>query len=73
MNNCYNCNSAKIYDLHFINLFQRNSISPAEREKYRPRTPQEPEMKKPKKEEKDLGHVSIKVRRFLLLIIILSC
>lgn len=41
---------------------QRNSISPAEREKYRPRTPQEPELKKPKKEEKDLGHVSIKVR-----------
>ncbi|XP_066256752.1 transducin-like enhancer protein 4 isoform X1 [Euwallacea similis] len=39
----------------------RNSISPAEREKYRPRTPQEPtELKKPKKEEKDLGHVSIK-------------
>nr|CAI5844774.1 unnamed protein product [Callosobruchus analis] len=37
-----------------------NSISPAEREKYRPRTPQEPELKKPKKEEKDLGHVSTK-------------
>ncbi|XP_018574154.1 transducin-like enhancer protein 4 [Anoplophora glabripennis] len=36
----------------------RNSISPAEREKYRPRTPQEPELKKPKKEEKDLGHHS---------------
>ncbi|CAH1100207.1 unnamed protein product [Psylliodes chrysocephalus] len=34
----------------------RNSISPAE--KYRPRTPQEPEMKKPKKEEKDVGHHS---------------
>ncbi|KAK9712320.1 WD domain, G-beta repeat [Popillia japonica] len=38
----------------------RNSISPAEREKYRPRTPQEPDHKKVKKEEKDLGHVSIK-------------
>ncbi|GLV31694.1 groucho [Carabus blaptoides fortunei] len=36
----------------------RNSISPAEREKYRPRTPQEPEHKKVKKEEKDLGHQS---------------
>ncbi|XP_074039114.1 transducin-like enhancer protein 4 isoform X1 [Leptinotarsa decemlineata] len=36
----------------------RSSISPAE--KYRPRTPQEPELKKPKKEEKDLGHVSMK-------------
>ncbi|XP_060524762.1 transducin-like enhancer protein 4 [Cylas formicarius] len=36
----------------------RSSISPAEREKYRPRTPQEPELKKPKKEEKDLGHHS---------------
>uniref|UniRef100_A0A6P7F4C6 Transducin-like enhancer protein 4 n=1 Tax=Diabrotica virgifera virgifera TaxID=50390 RepID=A0A6P7F4C6_DIAVI len=34
----------------------RNSISPAE--KYRPRTPQEPELKKTKKEEKDLGHHS---------------
>jgi groucho len=42
----------------------RNSISPAEREKYRPRTPQENEHKKPKKEEKDMGHVSIKVRSF---------
>ncbi|KAK9712319.1 WD domain, G-beta repeat [Popillia japonica] len=36
----------------------RNSISPAEREKYRPRTPQEPDHKKVKKEEKDLGHHS---------------
>ncbi|XP_030760957.1 transducin-like enhancer protein 4 isoform X2 [Sitophilus oryzae] len=37
----------------------RNSISPVEREKYRPRTPQEPsELKKPKKEEKDMGHHS---------------
>ncbi|CAH1374010.1 unnamed protein product, partial [Tenebrio molitor] len=36
----------------------RNSISPAEREKYRPRTPQENEHKKPKKEEKDMGHHS---------------
>lgn len=42
--------------------FQRNSISPAEREKYRPRTPQESEHKKVKKEEKDIGHVSMKVR-----------
>ncbi|KAF7285255.1 hypothetical protein GWI33_011385 [Rhynchophorus ferrugineus] len=41
------------------NAYPRNSISPAEREKYRPRTPQEPsELKKPKKEEKDLGHHS---------------
>ncbi|XP_063235076.1 protein groucho-like isoform X2 [Bacillus rossius redtenbacheri] len=31
----------------------RNSISPAEREKYRPRSPPEPEHKKVKKEEKD--------------------
>lgn len=38
-------------------LFQRNSISPAEREKYRPRSPPEPEHKKLKKEEKDC-HVS---------------
>jgi hypothetical protein len=37
--------------------FQRNSISPAEREKYRPRSPPEPEHKKLKKEEKDC-HVS---------------
>ncbi|XP_065169303.1 transducin-like enhancer protein 4 isoform X2 [Atheta coriaria] len=36
----------------------RNSISPAEREKYRPRTPQEPDHKKVKKEEKDMGHHS---------------
>ncbi|KAK6631264.1 Transducin-like enhancer protein 3-B [Polyplax serrata] len=35
----------------------RNSISPAEREKYRPRSPPEPEIKKLKKEEKD-GHAS---------------
>jgi len=34
-------------------LFQRNSISPAEREKYRPRSPPEVEHKKVKKEEKD--------------------
>uniref|UniRef100_A0A023FB07 Putative transducin-like enhancer of split protein n=2 Tax=Triatominae TaxID=70999 RepID=A0A023FB07_TRIIF len=31
----------------------RNSISPAEREKYRPRSPPEPDHKKVKKEEKD--------------------
>ncbi|KAJ9589830.1 hypothetical protein L9F63_027910, partial [Diploptera punctata] len=31
----------------------RNSISPAEREKYRPRSSPEPEHKKLKKEEKD--------------------
>ncbi|XP_018328388.1 transducin-like enhancer protein 4 isoform X2 [Agrilus planipennis] len=36
----------------------RSSISPAEREKYRSRTPSEPEHKKVKKEEKDLGHNS---------------
>lgn len=54
--------SNKILILLF--LLQRNSISPAEREKYRPRTPQEPELKKAKKEEKDIGHVSIKVRSF---------
>ncbi|KAL0271666.1 UNVERIFIED_CONTAM: hypothetical protein PYX00_008686 [Menopon gallinae] len=35
----------------------RSSISPAEREKYRPRSPPEPDIKKLKKEEKD-GHVS---------------
>ncbi|XP_044757609.1 transducin-like enhancer protein 3-B isoform X3 [Coccinella septempunctata] len=38
----------------------RNSISPGDREKYRSRTPQENEHKKAKKEEKDMGHVSIK-------------
>jgi len=38
-------------------LLQRNSISPAEREKYRARSPPEPELKKVKKEEKD-GHAS---------------
>ncbi|XP_055693743.1 protein groucho-like isoform X1 [Lutzomyia longipalpis] len=37
---------------------QRNSISPTDREKYRPRTPEERELKKVKKEEKDLGHQS---------------
>lgn len=36
----------------------RNSISPAEREKYRPRTPEQHELKKVKKEEKDMGHQS---------------
>lgn len=37
---------------------QRSSISPAEREKYRPRSPPDThELKKVKKEEKD-GHVS---------------
>lgn len=36
----------------------RNSISPTEREKYRPRTPEQHELKKVKKEEKDMGHVS---------------
>lgn len=49
-------------ETHINFLLQRSSISPAEREKYRPRTPQEPEHKKVKKEEKDIGHVSIKVR-----------
>lgn len=43
-----------------ISYLQRNSISPAERnEKYRARSPPEQEHKKMKKEEKDLGHVSI--------------
>lgn len=38
----------------------RNSISPPEREKYRPRSsPDTHEMKKIKKEEKDMGHVCI--------------
>lgn len=36
----------------------RNSISPPDREKYRPRSPSDHELKKIKKEEKDLGHVS---------------
>lgn len=40
-----------------IYILQRSSISPTEREKYRPRTPDQHEMKKVKKEEKDLGHV----------------
>lgn len=36
----------------------RSSISPQEREKYRPRSPSEQhELKKIKKEEKDMGHV----------------
>lgn len=39
-------------------LLQRNSISPGEREKYRTRSPAEPDHKKLKKEEKDMGHVS---------------
>lgn len=54
-----------IIDLWINNTFillQRNSISPAEREKYRPRTSPEPDHKKVKKEDKDMGHVSIKVR-----------
>ncbi|GBP31611.1 Transducin-like enhancer protein 3-B [Eumeta japonica] len=34
----------------------RNSISPGEREKYRTRSPAEPDHKKMKKEEKDMGH-----------------
>lgn len=38
-------------------LLQRSSISPAEREKYRPRSPDTHELKKVKKEDKD-GHVS---------------
>ena len=42
-------------------LLQRSSISPAEREKYRPRSPPDThELKKVKKEEKD-GHVSERV------------
>lgn len=38
-------------------LFQRNSVSPAEREKYRPRSPPELEDSKRRKEDK-LTHVS---------------
>lgn len=38
-------------------LFQRNSVSPAEREKYRPRSPPEMEDSKRRKEDK-LTHVS---------------
>lgn len=37
----------------------RNSISPPEREKYRPRSPSDQhDLKKIKKEDKDMGHVS---------------
>lgn len=36
----------------------RNSISPTEREKYRPRSPDQHDLKKVKKEEKDMGHQS---------------
>ncbi|XP_034241748.1 protein groucho-like isoform X4 [Thrips palmi] len=43
--------------LNSVEERHRNSISPAEREKYRPRSPVEPEHKKMKKEEKD-GHAS---------------
>lgn len=41
----------------------RNSISPTERDKYRPRSPIEQmnEMKKMKKDEKD-GHVSLEIK-----------
>ena len=39
--------------LNSVEERHRNSISPAEREKYRPRSPVEPEHKKMKKEEKD--------------------
>lgn len=48
-----------------LSLLQRNSISPAEREKYRPRSTPDPQHehllgKKLKKEQdKDIGHVSI--------------
>lgn len=48
-----------------IYILQRSSISPTEREKYRPRTPDQHEMKKVKKEEKDLGHVSLNLIIFL--------
>lgn len=44
--------------IDFVLLLQRNSISPGEREKYRTRSPAEPDHKKLKKEEKDMGHVS---------------
>lgn len=43
--------------LNSVEERHRNSISPAEREKYRPRSPVESEHKKMKKEEKD-GHAS---------------
>lgn len=36
----------------------RNSISPTDRDKYRPRSPDQHDLKKVKKEEKDSGHVS---------------
>ena len=38
----------------------RSSISPTDRDKYRPRTPEsQHDLKKVKKEEKDMGHVSL--------------
>lgn len=54
-------------------MLQRSSISPAEREKYRPRSPPEiSEHKKLKKEEKD-GHVSKEsILQGLLIIIIIK-
>lgn len=36
----------------------RNSVSPSDRDKYRPRSPDVHELKKVKKDEKDTGHVS---------------
>ncbi|CAD7088209.1 unnamed protein product [Hermetia illucens] len=36
----------------------RSSISPADRDKYRPRSPEQHDLKKVKKEEKDMGHQS---------------
>lgn len=39
-------------------FLQRNSVSPAEREKYRPRSPQEMEDSKRRKEDK-LANVSV--------------
>lgn len=41
----------------YVFLFQRNSVSPAEREKYRPRSPPELDDSKRRKEDK-LTHVS---------------
>lgn len=66
-------NNSKWHEILSLNSFlQRNSISPAEREKYsRPRSTPDPQhhdhmhVKKLKKEqEKDIGHVSIEKKNF---------
>lgn len=67
---CKNCNVRACLTTVDLNaersVLQRNSISPAEREKYRPRSTPDPQhdhlhlSKKMKKEhDKDIGHVSI--------------